>query len=385
MIISNSYISILMLLFLSACIDDFTPELDQYNQYLVVDGKITNKEGPVTITLSKSSPAGQASFNPLPACTVEISDDLGNVWELPESEDGVYSTSGDELTGIPGRSYSISITTPEGKDYRSDFEELIAPVAIDSVYNEIEYREEPGYKHDLAGYRFFVDSEIAEQGQYYFLWELESTYEYHSDYTIRWIYDGELDWFYNPDSLYYCWITNRVNNIFTANTKPLTISKVNHLPLHFISTETRALSVRYSLLVKQYSISVQAYDFWNNVRINMEEGGSLYTSLPFQITGNVKNVNNPAEPVLGYFLVAGLDEKRIFVDRPHYSVPQYYDECELSEADFERYGQMAMMDPVTWPIYAIETMGGRRAVPEKICVDCRERGGAIIKPDFWID
>lgn len=34
------------------------------------------------------------------------------------------------------------------------------------------------------------------------------------------------------------------------------------------------------------------------------------------MTGNVKNQDDPDEPVLGYFLVAGMDEKRIFLQRP---------------------------------------------------------------------
>ena len=84
-------------------------------------------------------------------------------------------------------------------------------------------------------------------------------------------------------------------------------------------------------------------------------------------------------------MVAGLDEKRIFVDRPEYPVEFNYSVCTLSERDFEAYGQMYMADPVSYPIYAIETNGGRRAVPVKGCTDCREHGGTITKPDFWID
>ena len=28
---------------------------------------------------------------------------------------------------------------------------------------------------------------------------------------------------------------------------------------------------------------------------------------------------------------------------------------------------------------------GARAVPNPVCVDCRENGSTIVKPEFWID
>ncbi|MCF8367764.1 MAG: DUF4249 domain-containing protein [Bacteroidales bacterium] len=380
------YILLVFIVILSSCIDEFNPQLDQHIQSLVVDGKLTNEPGPFTVSLSLSSSPGDAVFIPYEGCSVEVVDNTGNAWTLHEQGNGKYSTLEEDLQGIPGRTYSLIITTPDGKKYSSGFEELISPVAIDSVYHEVEFRENPGNVHDLAGIQFYVDSEIAELGQEYFLWELEATYKYTSDYTIRWIYNGSLEWFHNPDSLYFCWTTSRVNKIFTSSTNNLTIPKVEKLPLHFVNTETRALSVRYSLLVAQYSINQQAFDFWNNIRKILDDGNSLYTTQPFQIAGNIKNLDDPTEPVYGYFLVAGKNQKRIFVNRPSPVVlPQYYVQCTLSDADFERYGQLSMSDPVTWPVYAIETPGGRRAVPEKGCVDCRERGGTINKPVFWID
>jgi hypothetical protein len=89
--------------------------------------------------------------------------------------------------------------------------------------------------------------------------------------------------------------------------------------------------------------------------------------------------------VVGYFMVSSIDELRIFVDRPPPGVPIRYPVCNLTEADFEAYGDMGMMDPVLYPLYAIETPGGRRALPHQDCVDCRRKGGTIQKPSFWID
>ena len=68
---------------------------------------------------------------------------------------------------------------------------------------------------------------------------------------------------------------------------------------------------------------------------------------------------------LGYFHVAGISEKRIFVDRPLALVKFHYSICDLDDADVEAYSQMGMADPVLYPLFAVESPGGRRATPPK--------------------
>jgi hypothetical protein len=143
--------------------------------------------------------------------------------------------------------------------------------------------------------------------------------------------------------------------------------------------------LRYSLLVKQFTVSKNAYTFWNAVKESNSDDELLYSKQPYQVRGNVFNTSDDTEPVLGYFHVAGISEKRVFVDRPKAPVPLRYSVCELDEADFEAYGQRHMADPVYYPIFAIESPGGRRAIPPKGCVDCTLKGGTTEKPDFWID
>ena len=366
-----------------SCTDRYWPEIDKYDNLLVVDGGITDMPGPYTIRLSLSSPVDSSVFRPFAGCLVTVMDDEGYSGTFMEVEPGVYQSDADGLRGVAGRQYRLEIHTPDDRAYASQFEVLQTPVQIDSVFAVVEKREVQGYPHDQEGYQFYLDTETAPSDTNYFLWRLEATYQYQSDFTIRWIFDGELDWFYNPDSLFNCWSSYVVDDFFTMSTSSLSTPVVKDFPLHYVNTETRQLSVRYSLLVRQYTLNREAFEFWDALRKQSESQGSLYGSQPYQLRGNVRNLSDDSEPVLGCFLVAGIDVRRIFVDRPPYPVKFYYPVCDLDEADFEAYGQMWMADPVTYPIYAIETNGGRRAVPPKGCVDCRLKGGSIIKPVFW--
>ncbi len=374
-----------MMLSITSCIEHYWPEIDKYDNLVVVDGGINDQPGPYTIKLSLSSPIDTAIFKPYTNCEVVFLDDEGAIETLIEMEPGIYRTNENGIQGIAGKKYKLRIHTPDEDIYESDYEQLLSSEKIDEVYGIIENRQVEGYIHDLEGYQFYVDTELAKSDTNYYLWRLEATYHYQSDFTIRWIFDGELNWSYNPDTLFNCWSTYFVDDFFTMSTAELQIPKIEAFPLHYVNTQTRQLSVKYSLLVRQYTMNKEAFEFWDALRKQNESQGSLYSSQPYQVRGNVYNINNESEPVLGYFMVAGLDEKRIFVDRPQVPVKFYYPVCDLDQADFEAYGQMWWADPVTYPIFAIETPGGIRAVPPKGCVDCRTKGGTIFKPYFWID
>ena len=155
---------------------------------------------------------------------------------------------------------------------------------------------------------------------------------------------------------------------------------ITKLPLIYISTETKMLSIRYSLLVKQLSIPKDAINFWDALRQQNIDQGNLYSQQPFQIRGNVRNINNPDEVVLGYFTVAGITEKRIFVNRPLLNF--YYGVCT---PDFENIGWLAYeMDPDYWPTYVTEIPGKGKALgTNEDCFDCRLEGGTLTPPDFW--
>ena len=377
--------SILLFAFgLNSCVERFRPNIDKYDNLLVIDGNITNQPGPYTVKLSRSAPLHNLEFIPITDCQVSIFDNTGISEVLVPVDAGVYQTSPSGIQGIVGRQYKISIQLPDGNIYESDFEELKQAVELESVYTQIEYREDETVNHTLAGYQFYLDTKKADTEANYYFWSLEATYQYQSDYTIRWIYRDTLEWFHAPWKYYNCWTTDPLSDIYVFNTEGLITPVITAFPLHYVNTETRKLSVRYSLLVKQFTISKQAYSFFEGLQDNTGEG-SLYSQQPTQIRGNVFNIDNAGEPVLGYFLIAGLHEKRLFVDRPKLPVHFYYSQCQLTEADFEAYAQLPWYASAEFPYFAIETPGGRRAVPNQACVDCRRKGGMVEKPDFWID
>ena len=195
--------------------------------------------------------------------------------------------------------------------------------------------------------------------------------------------NGTLEPCINRDTLFTCWKTTTIGEIFTSNTVGLSEPIIKQYPLNYISTEGRALSIKYSLLINQMTISGETYNFWHNIKDLNSEQGTLFSSLPYQIRGNVFCESDVEEPVLGYFIVAGLAKKRIFIDRP--ALTFHYQICTLSGKDFMAMSYLSWAEPSTWPLYITSTESRIKAYPPQDCIDCTLKGGSVSKPDFWID
>jgi len=374
--IRNLFYCALVIIF-SGCIELFNPQLNDYLEIPVVDGGITNEPGPYTVKLSKSSSVYNPEFDPISGAIVIISDDLNFEEALVEVKPGVYSTDAAGIRGEVGRKYRVTVEM-DGKIYQSSFEELLEPVGIDSVYAKTEY------KGNQEGMQFYLNTETLKDDNRQFLWTLIETYKYEADeYPVDFIYIKPDSIFIPPyeyvEMIRMCWKTDKVFQIFTGSAKNISQPGLSNIPLHYVDTKTKKLSQKYSLFVSQYSISDAAYQYWNEIKEQNEKSGSLYTRQPFQIAGNISSIDNADDIIFGYFTVAGVSNKRIFVEKP--SLFFYYDECKATHDTYLAW--LAQRQP-PYPAYIkyVEDGMGKASLP---CFDCRSEGGTTNKPDFWED
>lgn len=373
---------------MASCVDEYWPQLgDNYEAALVVEGSITNIPGPYVVRLSMTARPDNKEYRPLPGYTVKIMDDQGNEEILMDLGEGSYVSRWNGIQGIPGRSYKVLITSPEGKEYESSYERMAEPVGIDTVWAEYETREDLNFDHMLEGYQFYISTKPSTEDTSYFLWRLTGTYKYMANHNIRYIYDGTLRPFSNWDSLKTCWLTYNVPEIFTHHTLYLSEPYLTGYPLHFVNTEDKKLSIRYSLLTEQYTVSKKAHEFWKSLKEQANDQGSLYATLPYQIRGNIKSVTNPEEPALGYFMTASVTYNRTFVNRPHWAKFHYPIACYLIT---EGIGDLLQIMNNQWPVYLTTSLTEEGvltiALPSsQTCVDCTKSGGTITEPGFWIN
>jgi len=353
---------------------------------IVVDALITDQNEIQQIKLSKASSPEEYGVIPLSNCIVSVVDTLGNEFTFNEKlgEPGVYEGFIDKQYLQNGVKLKLYFELENGKEYASDFEELMPCPPIDSIYYEVQSlpTSDPDVNED--GFQFFIDLKAPEEYGRFFRWQIDETWEYHSDWPIKNYID--INGIYRSNtvtdfSLFTCYRTIPIDKIFILSTKGLGQNQFLKYPLHFVSDQTQRLLYKYSLLIKQYSLSESAYYFWENLKKNNQESGGFFDSQPALVKGNVHSINNPSEEVLGYFGLSSFHSKRIIISDVKELSFSYIPHCVPILIDGPLPGDRPLYFISAYDEGTANTSNKYYAGEE--CFDCTTLGGTTIKPDFW--
>lgn len=367
-------ILIAFLAILGSCIEPYNPPaIEEVVDLLVVDGFINASDNTAQVRLSKATALAEDGAGTVEQfATVAIEDDEGTSFPLVENEPGNYTLSDAPFSF--SRKYQVVIVTQNNKNYYSDFIELTRTPAIDSV------TWKSGIQHH--GVDIFVNThDDTDQTQYY-QWTFEETWEYTSSYPAAFrIQNGVVVPI--EESLYHCWSTAPSTQILVGSTTQLSANLIREARLLSIPIPSLRLSHKYSMLVKQRALSKEAYEFYSQLKKSTESLGGLFDPMPAQVLGNMHS-DNPDEPVLGYFSGGEITEKRIFIriaDLPRdlFELPRY--SCFLDTVTVAEVANMSNI--VLINSYGSPTILGYTTAAERNCMDCRDEGGVLTKPDFW--
>jgi hypothetical protein len=365
-----------------SCIRSYEPDiLTEDEKKYVISGYVTDEQGLQTVNITITSPIHDPKYIPAQGCLVNIIDEHGNSFPMQDNGDGNYTNSLDLAFLKTGTAYKLEVTTPEGDFITSDFDTLPHGPPVDSVYY---VRDEKLYNPaapPVSGIQFYVDLKAAPTDSRYFKWDVIETWEYHAVYPLEWYYNGVVNHVSPPDySRMICWRTLKIPDIYTLTTENLTENSYAQFPLHFVNNLTTKLAYGYSLLVRQFALSQEAFVYFENLNINSNPEGGLYNKQPLAIQGNFHNITHPDKDVLGFFAATASRSKRIFV-YPIPDLPLMYD--SLCDPTPLRNG-LKVIKPKDYPAYLYGNSEGWSPIwMENECVDCTTLGGTIIKPSFW--
>jgi hypothetical protein len=215
-----------------------------------------------------------------------------------------------------------------------------------------------------------------------YLWEMTETWEYRTTFFIDVLYDGEFHVLAEPLLEYsICYSSGRIEEIFTHSTRNVSNDKIQKFPLNYVTDQTNRLSNKYSLNVRQYSLSNRAYDYLSTIKQLSKETGGLYETQPSDIPGNIYNPDDPGEKVIGMFYASCVTEKRVFArvlfrtNKPA-CIPYGLDMDELMEL-------LGTIDVSDYPVFLLLLGEGVYDYADQECFDCRKLGGTTNRPDFW--
>jgi hypothetical protein len=367
---------------IAGCIDPYTPDLGGGNDMLVINGRITDQEGYQYVEVSRSSDIYNPIKHPVSDCTIQIEDENQNIFRMTEINEGRYACQMSKENLVIGTKFRLLVKTPENKHYQSDFEELLACPQIDSItYDECRIELSNPYR-SVNAVQFYLYSNASGDFAENYMWEMTETWEYHSKYLIGAIYDGELTELLMPsDELNTCYKSGKISEIFTHSTRNVDSDRIQKFPLNYVTDETDRLGWKYSLNVRQFSLSHKAFDYFNTIRELSRETGGMYETQPDNIPGNIYNTDNPDEKVIGMFYASSVTEKRIFVKVHYYKYSQYCEPYGLRGNDLMDF--LAKLDRSLYPIYLLFVDRKVYDYADQECIDCRKYGGTIIRPEYW--
>jgi hypothetical protein len=361
---------LLYLLLINSCVVQFIPDINEDQDLLVVEGTITDQLRVNTIKISRSAPLGINNFSkPLKGCKVWISDDLGINNALKETKDGTYVTDSTKFKGAIGRQYTLHIITTPGTtsifNYESSPVEMKPVPPIDSIYYE--KKVYVTWPQPVEGCQIYLDTHDPANNCKYYRWNYTETWEFHLPYNV---------------TNRICYISDNSDGILIKNTSVLGEDKISRYPIYTITDPVDRLSVKYSILVNQYSLNEDEYHYWESLQNMSDQVGGLYDMIPSPIPSNIYCIENPDEKVLGYFSVSAVSSKRIFIKDNFQSVNDLYFKC-ITDTIIGT-GAIPGLNSSVWVIVDNSNLvPPKRYITDIIgCADCRARG-SITKPSFW--
>ncbi|WP_425639196.1 DUF4249 family protein [Algoriphagus yeomjeoni] len=281
-----------------SCIEplDFWQETQEGQ--LIIYGLFTDIDDKHVVNISTSAPL---AFRPkgVSNAAVYLLTDGENRTQYFSKGNGVYELQGVKST--EGKSYALEVVL-EGVTYRSKFQEMPKVVGKDSLSYQVAY-EPFRSSQDEHVFKVFAKSEIPETKDQLFLrWIVEEAHYW----QLLWIPPGTPP--PPPCFIFDVMDPTRVN-LFDGT---VTSSRQTE---RLVATRKfdNAFLFPYFVTVKQLSINREAFEYWQQINIVLNNKGSLFDIPPAPVFGNITNTENPNELVLGFFEVAKSSVSRFFV------------------------------------------------------------------------
>ncbi|WP_240543417.1 DUF4249 domain-containing protein [Spirosoma foliorum] len=339
-----------------ACVDPEDLSLFGTVDVLVVDGTINNLAEPQEILLNRSKAdrlTGRFGSLPITKALVEVVVDSAQVIACHETVAGTYQLPGD-FRGQIGHAYQLRITLSDGTHYLSTQQIMQSVPPIDAIKAQFNPTGLTTKVNGIypAAHDISIDfKDPADQHNYYRwdwkLWEKQDWCKScvqgeYAQYNIvgkgvgtncyvggNQLYEDcfsppEItmpEYNYGGQNLYFvydyncrtqCWeiLYSHAIDVFDdkfSNGGTMTGRRVAQIP--FYQKEGCLVEIR------QLALTADAYRFFLLFQQQTQNTGGLTDTPPSALVGNVRNIANAREKVVGYFTAAAASAKRYWIDR----------------------------------------------------------------------
>ena len=394
----NRFAKHLILLFgltmvILSCVDEYTIPKEtaiEYETEIVIEGRILAGEESV-IHLSYTTPINsEEETSDILNAQVYVIGQNGYRSEAAEFdiEDDCYVIDTRRLEN--NTLYAVEVTV-DGETYQSEFQPLLISPEIDEVT----------WQEHESSISIHVTTQAEKDAPRHFMWSFDEDWEIHADVDMRgndtikpyYVKDQYPDLTETRNPYLFCWMHDVSRNVLLHSTANLSENVLENIQLHEISIEDIRLSYIYSIQVKQWSLSDEAYNYYSILKRYTEEDEGLFTPVLSDYRGNITCTSHPNKRAHGYVLASSVTTKRIFIyekDFKHMRSLYETPNCFARNRERDALSFAAVLNSYPWKSpWVIMARDGNPWDQDALmytwyCVDCRQTIGATKKrPDFW--
>lgn len=262
-------------------------------------------------------------------------------------------------------------------EYVSDWESVCESPTVTGV----------DYSYDNS--TVYVNLSI-EGGSTYSKWDYTETWQFRAPYQTALVFnqkthqveDGEPDYAH-----YICWKTESPRTFGLGSYNDQASDALLNQRLCQIPRNSNRLTFLDRFSVSVCGLSENAFHYLQNLLSVSSMTGSLFTPSPEDMRGNISNVNDPNEFVIGYVSVVKPSHYTydLYPDKDVYTpdkLPQLFvpNTRQYDYNTWFRFGYVPVIEDTV-------NEGGEESTQilwgERRCVDCTQNGGIIVKPVDW--
>ncbi|MEP3207844.1 MAG: DUF4249 family protein [Maribacter sp.] len=367
----------LILLVSFSCTDPVKPEFDFEEGLIFIEGLASTVAGSSYTKITVSAIEFGVYKN------IDVSDakvDFINVSSrsvMPLQWNGELYIPSQDFAVALGEEWQIKVILPDGREYRSLPEQATKPVdigALETSYNP-ELRFDVGLNRFIPGHRLLVSFEDPSDTKNYYFWQFRTferivickvcTNGYFREEMCQ-SFDpaipaDELPPYYTYTCEETCWQIRYGQSINLFEDQFTNGISTNQFPVG----EVFLFSKRDLLIeLQQFALSQSAFDYYQTLKDIIDDNAGFNAPLPASLVGNLFNVNDSNEFVLGRFTVTAASTKHLFLERAAIAEPALETILTLSP---EGFGSLA-------------------PDPKILLATCQEsRYRTAIRPEGWKD
>ncbi|MCL9804710.1 DUF4249 domain-containing protein [Flavobacterium amniphilum] len=301
-----------------SCTEPYGLQTETFESAIVIEATLTDELKHQEIKLSRTYKLEEDGPDMETGAVVYVTDNNGNQYNFSENNGKYISTQ--EFQAVPNVAYQLHVVTSDGKTYTSKTESLSSTTNIGSI-NPVAGLNSLGEK----GVQILLSSTKSTGNTEYYRYTYEET---HKIVAPHWIPQRGVAFYYNPPPPFdpkigevhvepwpyeakTCFKSASSDEILISNTSLNSTNNTVDL-IRFLKVDDYKIANRYSIKVTMYNESQAAYNFYDALKKSSSNGSLLSQNQPGFFSGNIKNVANPIEKVIGFFDVAHVTTQRIF-------------------------------------------------------------------------